>query len=240
MTMSGDEYVRISELLYLPLDEGGKITSDGRAFDWANSYSNDTTVARIGQYYSTARKCEDMTYGSQTWGVDIMTNISLLDGQLLEIPTMACRFGANPNFNLSSFDNLLHAVLWIFASITLEDGLTRCTPSTKQLFNAGLNFFRGRDLFHSSLHLGSMFMLNLTLAVIWEEFENEHERMGDNADLGRAQNPATSRLHCAGSNRRQAMARKAHREAAARAELTGDPVPDPWTKTQCIVRDGMR
>ena len=71
VTMSGDEYVRISELLYLPLDEGGKITSDGRAFDWANSYSNDTTVARIGQYYSTARKCEDMTYGSQTWGLTL-------------------------------------------------------------------------------------------------------------------------------------------------------------------------
>ena len=83
-----------------------------------------------------------------------------------------------------------------------------------------------------------MFMLNLTLAVIWEEFENEHERMKETAMLISEELKILQRQGYTVQDQTdgEAMARKAHREAAARAELTGDPVPDPWTKTQCIVR----
>ena len=54
---------------------------------------------------------------------------------------MACRFGANPNFNLSSFDNLLHAVLWIFASITLEGWVDAMYAVNQANCSTGLGTF---------------------------------------------------------------------------------------------------
>ena len=88
--------------------------------DWANQYSNATTVARVGAYFGTGRTCDERVFGNQIWSTEIKTNITLINGEKIEIPTMACRYGDNPNYNLSSFDNLLQAILWIFASITLE------------------------------------------------------------------------------------------------------------------------
>ena len=69
-----------------------------------------------------------------------------------------------------------------------------------------------------------MFMLNLTLAVIWEEFENEHERMEDEAMLISEELKILQRqgYTVQDQTESEAMARKAH-EAAARAELAEVP-----------------
>ena len=84
-----------------------------------------------------------------------------------------------------------------------------------------------------------MFMLNLTLAVIWEEFENERERQEeDEAGLIFDELKILERkgIVVEDQEKAEAAARKERREVAARAELTGDPVPNPWTKTPCIVK----
>jgi hypothetical protein len=241
VSMSGDDYTRISELFYMPLDKDGKIEVSGTKLDWSNQYSNDTTVARVGQYYLTGRTCDDRVYGDKVWSREIKANVTLLNGEKVEIPTMACRFGDNPNYNLSSFDNLLQAILWIFASITLEGWVdSMYAVNQAWLFNQPIGTFFVEGVYFTLLYLiGSMFMLNLTLAVIWEEFENERERQEeDEAGLIFDELKILERKGITVEDQETAELniRKERRAAALRAELTGDPVPDPWTKTPCIVK----
>ncbi len=76
-----------------------------------------------------------------------------------------------------------------------------------------------------------MFMLNLTLAVIWEEFENERERQeADEDDLIYDEIHLLEEQGFTIQDREEAEAaeRAERRAAEARAEATGDPVPDPW------------
>ena len=61
VSMSGDDYTQISSLFYKPLDADGKIEVDGVKMDWANQYSNATTVARVGP---TSEPDEPATKGS--------------------------------------------------------------------------------------------------------------------------------------------------------------------------------
>ena len=94
------------------------------------------------------------------------------------------------------------------------------------LFNAGLGTFFVEGIYFTLLYiLGSMFMLNLTLAVIWEEFENEHERMEeDEAMLISEELKILQRQGYTVQDQTEgeAMAQGAPR-SGARAELTGDP-----------------
>ena len=240
VSMSGDKYTQISELLYMPIDSTGRILYNNNALYWDNEYSNATTVARIGEYFKTGRTCEARTYGNRVWSTDILANLTLLSGQKVEIPTMACRFGPNPNYNLSSFDNLLQAVLWIFASITLEGWVdSMYAVNQAWLFNTGVGTFFVEGVYYTLLYLiGSMFMLNLTLAVIWEEFENEHARQEeDEVELILAELKILQRKGYTVESREEGEAafRRERREAEVQAQLTGDPVPEPWTKKPCIV-----
>jgi hypothetical protein len=190
-------------------------------------------VARVNAAKVNARVCGDRVYGSTTWSTEIMANISLVDGNTREIPTMMCRYGPNPNFDLSSFDNLGNAILWIFASITLE-GWVDSMYNVNQVWSYASPFmsFFVEGVYYTFLYLiGSMFMLNLTLAVIWEEFENERERQEADQDELIAQELHILQLKGIGVQDREEAElaiRQKRRADAKKAEETGDPVPDPW------------
>ena len=232
--LGGEEYDVISTMFYKRLDANSLI--DGKA--WHNYMTNETTVARVNSAKNNARTCDDRVFGTTTWSTDILTNITLMDGSLKEIPTMMCRYGPNPNFDLSSFDNLGNAVLWIFASITLE-GWVDSMYNVNQVWSYAspfLSFFVEGIYFTFLYLIGSMFMLNLTLAVIWEEFENERERQEADEDELIAQEQHLLQLKgISVQNRDEAelRLRQKRRAEAKRAEETGDPVPDPWGP-QCI------
>ena len=227
--LSGEQYDVISTLFYTSLDSNTMI--DGAA--WSNFLDNSTTVARVNSAKTFARVCDDRMYGSQTWSTKNLTNISLVNGLTKGIPSMMCRYGENPNYDLSSFDNLGNAILWIFASITLE-GWVDSMYNVNQVWSYQSPFmaFFVEGIYFTLLYLiGSMFMLNLTLAVIWEEFENE--RIRQDADDCALIDQELVYLGMRGiqvQNREEAemIIRKRKREERQKSELTGDPVPEPW------------
>jgi hypothetical protein len=227
--LSGEEYDYISNLFYVGLDKNSLI--DGK--EWHNMFDNSTTVARINAAKGNARTCEDRVYGSQVWSTNITATVTLVDGGTREIASMMCRYGPNPNFDLSSFDNLGNAVLWIFASITLE-GWVDSMYNVNQVWSYSSPFmsFFVEGVYFTFLYLiGSMFMLNLTLAVIWEEFENERERQEADEDELISQELHLLQLkNIEVQDREEAerVVRAERRATAKRAEETGDPVPDPW------------
>ncbi len=149
--LSGDTYVVISNLFYEKLDSNNLLAGKY----WYNGMDNTTTVARVGQYTDVGRQCADRTFGTEdgspkVWSVDTSVSnatITLLDGSTKTIPTMSCRYGSNPNFDLSSFDNLGNAVLWIFASITLEGWV----DSMYNVNQVSMLVFRGRGHLRDAL-----------------------------------------------------------------------------------------
>jgi hypothetical protein len=227
--MSGEKYDVISSLFYARLDSNKLI--DGKA--WSNFIDNATTVARVNSAKTYARVCDDRVYGEQTWSTTIKANVTLTNGLIKSIPSMMCRYGPNPNYDLSSFDNLGNSILWIFASITLE-GWVDSMYNVNQVWSFQSPFlsFFVQGVYYTLLYLvGSMFMLNLTLAVIWEEFENERERQ--NEDERALIKQELKYLELRGievENQQEAEMeiRRKRREDAARSELTGDPVPEPY------------
>jgi len=227
--LSGEEFDVISTMFYQPLDAKGLI---GGKF-WHNAMDNTTTVARVNSANAFARNCGERVFGTDTWSTDMNVTVSLLDGSTTTIPKMMCRYGPNPNYDLSSFDNLGNAVLWIFASITLE-GWVDSMYNVNQVWSYASPFmtFFVEGLYFTFLYLiGSMFMLNLTLAVIWEEFENERERQDAEEDELIAQELLILQLKgIAVQDREEANLgmRQKRRSDAKKAEETGDPVPDPW------------
>ena len=230
--LTGESYDVISRMFYEPLQANGMINNS----NWENYYDNTTTVARVNDGAGVARTCDDRIFGSSVWSVNKMASVPLVDGidRTKSIPTMMCRFGENPNFGLSSFDNLGNAVLWIFASITLE-GWVDAMYNVNQVwsFKSPFMTFFVEGIYFTMLYLiGSMFMLNLTLAVIWEEFENEAARETKDEDALIEQEllalKTSKGIQVQDREEWELNARRKHRADAIRAAATGDPVPDPW------------
>ena len=231
LKMSGDSWDVISTLFYKPVDEHGLV--QGKIPLW-NLQDNSTTVARINTNQINARVCGDRVFGDTTWSTDRMVNISLLSGSHLELSTMMCRMGPNPNYDLSSFDNLGNAVLWIFTSITLE-GWVDSMYNVNQVwsYKSPMMSFFVQGLYYTFLYLiGSMFMLNLTLAVIWEEFENERVREHDDQDHLIEQELhilSLSGISVEPQEEAELAMRQQKRLEEQTALITGEPKPDPPT-----------
>ena len=240
VSLSGDTYDVVSTLFYEPIGADG-LMNDGQI--WSNAMDNSTTVARVNAARYNARECEPRIYGDQIWSYTTMSNVTLLQntykglneithGKTREIPSMMCRYGLNPYYDLASFDNLGNAILWIFTSITLE-GWVDAMYNVNQVWSAQtpLMTFFVEGIYFTFLYLiGSMFMLNLTLAVIWEEFENERARESDDQDMLIAQEKNVLAQRGIEIENREAaeLAVRQKRRADAKKEYAGDPIPDPW------------
>jgi len=115
----------------------------------------DPNVECIQYYGSPCRSPQTIVH---TW-----TN-----GSETQIDTdMACLYFENPNFGYTGFDNIGMAFLTIFTSITLEGWVD---------VMYGLNASWGIGAFNAFYFIclilfGSFFLLNLALAVIWDEYE---------------------------------------------------------------------
>jgi len=229
VNLGGEQYAVISNMFYQPLDKNSLISGKS----WHNFMDNTTTVARVNAAKGNARVCDDRVFGTVTWSTSINANATLMDGSKKELPTMMCRYGKNPNYDLSSFDNLGNAVLWVFASITLE-GWVDSMYNVNQVwsFQSPVLHFFVEGIYFTFLYLiGSMFMLNLTLAVIWEEFENERERQEADEDELISQELHILQIkgiEVQDRDEAELKQRQKKRADSKKAELTGDPVPDPW------------
>ncbi|XP_013405220.1 voltage-dependent calcium channel type A subunit alpha-1 [Lingula anatina] len=77
-----------------------------------------------------------------------------------------------PNYGITSFDNILYAMLTVFQCITME-GWTDVLYFTNDAMGSLFNWM----YFFSLIILGSFFMLNLVLGVLSGEFARERERV---------------------------------------------------------------
>lgn len=74
----------------------------------------------------------------------------------------------NPNYGVTSFDNIFYGFLTIFQSVTLE-GWSVTMVILEKTFNSLAFLF-----FFPLIFIGSFFLLNLTLAVIKVKFTEIH------------------------------------------------------------------
>ena len=120
-------------------------------------YNNQT---RPNDYYNIGRICDDRFYGNETWKV--------IDG------TMDCRAGENPNYGETHFEKIGVAMLWIFADITLEgwvDNMYMVNDAFSHRSEPAALFVN--LYFTLVVLLGGFFMLNLALAVVWDNYQKE-------------------------------------------------------------------
>jgi hypothetical protein len=76
---------------------------------------------------------------------------------------------SNPNFGITSFDNVLYAMLIIFQSVSLE-GWSVIMVYMEKCFSILAILY-----FVPIVFIGAFFLLNLTLAVIKSKFTEEHK-----------------------------------------------------------------
>ncbi len=125
----------------------------------ASKYANKTLE---NPYYSTGRVCEDRAFGTHTWTVSA--------------GTMACMAAENPNYGQTHFEAIETAMLWVFADITLE-GWVDNMYMVNDVFSAGSDLLSLVVNIYFSLMvlLGGFFMLNLALAVVWDNYQKESD-----------------------------------------------------------------
>ena len=75
----------------------------------------------------------------------------------------------NPNFEATNFDTMIHALIAIFQSVTLEGWSVIMIMVQKSFTHIAFLFFI------PLVFIGAFFLLNLTLAVIKSKFSKEHE-----------------------------------------------------------------
>jgi hypothetical protein len=121
-----------------------------------------TNGVRANPYVNLGRVCEDRFYGNDTWTV--------------ANKTMACRAASNPNYGQTHFDTIWVAMLWVFADITLE-GWVDNMYMINDVFALRNDFllFLVNIYFTLMVLLGGFFMLNLALAVVWDNYQKESE-----------------------------------------------------------------
>jgi hypothetical protein len=117
---------------------------------------------RANPYVNLGRICDDRYYGNDTWTVSNNT--------------MACRAASNPNYGQTHFDTIWVAMLWVFADITLE-GWVDNMYMINDVFALRNDFllFLVNIYFTLMVLLGGFFMLNLALAVVWDNYQKESE-----------------------------------------------------------------
>lgn len=97
----------------------------------------------------------------------LFTNSTTGQAQVASMPGICANHG-NPNFGITGFDNIGSACLTIFTSITLEGWVDIMYALTRAW---GLQVAVAA-YFVLLIMLGSFFLLNLALAVIWDEYES--------------------------------------------------------------------
>ena len=101
------------------------------------------------------------------------------------LPTV-CRYVENPNFGFTGFDNIGQAFLTIFTSITLEGWVDVMYGLNASWGIAPFNAF----YFICLILFGSFFLLNLALAVIWDEYEKAEQQEAEKHEKEAAEQAA--------------------------------------------------
>lgn len=132
----------------------------------------------------TRQRCYASTTsgGTTTWA---LTAVERPCGGWYECPgTEKCMYHtAAPSYSLVSFDNILIGFLTLFVNITLEGWV-----DVMYLIQDGYSYWASTIFFHVLILVGSLFVLNLALAVISDAYENQE------ADWEAAEREASSRL----------------------------------------------
>ncbi|OWA50438.1 Voltage-dependent calcium channel type A subunit alpha-1 [Hypsibius exemplaris] len=92
--------------------------------------------------------------------------------------TACARYWIGPNYGITSFDNILFAMLTVFQCITME-GWTNVLYYTDDALGNLFNW----AYFVPLIVIGSFFMLNLVLGVLSGEFAKERERVEKRQDF---------------------------------------------------------
>ena len=146
------------------------------------------------------RICEPVYYGP-AWSKNPETLLS----------NRMCRRAPNsekPNYGITNFDNIGNGVLTVFTSITLEGW-------TDVMYNLLDSFGRGYIVipyFIALILFGSFFLVNLALAVIWQEYEKTSREEKEH-----------DQLKMMARNARESEEEKKTR--LAKENITHDPVP---------------
>ena len=122
-------------------------------------YNNQT---KLNDYYAIGRQCDIRKYGNDTWSVEALT--------------MDCQAAENPNYGETHFEKIGVAMLWIFADITLEgwvDNMYMINDAFSHRSEPAALFVN--LYFTLMVLLGGFFMLNLALAVVWDNYQKESE-----------------------------------------------------------------
>ena len=120
-------------------------------------YNNET---RTNPYYALGRVCSDRLYGNDSWTI--------------AAGTMDCRADKNPNYGQTHFEMIGVAMLWIFADITLEGWVDNMYMINDAFaYNSEIAIFCVNVYFTLLVLLGGFFMLNLALAVVWDNYQRE-------------------------------------------------------------------
>ena len=96
----------------------------------------------------------------------------------------------NPNYDVTSFDNIFWALLAIFQCVTLE-GWSDIMVMYQKAYTPFVFFF-----FVALVFIGAFFFLNLTLAVIHNSYSEAQARIkAQKAELKRLQNEIRQAAH---------------------------------------------
>ena len=120
----------------------------------------DTETTTCSTLVSGGYTCDDVHYGP---GLDVVERecrrVDVSDG---------------PSFGFGNFNNMYNAIFLVFTSITLEGWV----DNYYNVIDSFGNWFFAFMYFLLLILLGSYFMLNLALAVIWEEYDDaSHEEI---------------------------------------------------------------
>ena len=122
-------------------------------------YNNQT---RPNDYYNIGRLCGDRFYGNDSWS--IVNN------------TMDCIAAKNPNYGETHFETIGVAMLWIFADITLEGWVDNMYMINDVFSDRSEPVALFVNMYFTLMVLlGGFFMLNLALAVVWDNYQKESQ-----------------------------------------------------------------